>query len=202
MADEHLRDAHSAVETLARRADGLTDFVSSYRQLLSLPEPALSRFRISDLLGDVERMATSDQAQTIASRIHVSAIHPPSLALNADRTLLEQVLLNLINNAVQAITGSDSQNSGRISLSTGMNNRGQIFIEVTDDGPGIPEEVAERMFVPFLHHAQRGNRRWPGAQPADHERPWRQHQLQPANLQAAPDLRWCSAPEQRPMPIS
>lgn len=137
---EHLRDAQSAVETLARRADGLTDFVSSYRQLLSLPEPVLGRFRVSDLLEDVERMTKPEQAD---QQIELTfSTDPEALELNADRTLLEQVLLNLINNSAQA-------GSGRISLRAGMNNRSQIFIEVTDDGPGIPEDVAERMFVPF-----------------------------------------------------
>jgi nitrogen fixation/metabolism regulation signal transduction histidine kinase len=140
---ETLSDAQSAVDTLARRADGLTGFVSSYRQLLGLPDPERSRFSVSALFEDVARM--SDAAWNDQNVQLTQSINPGSLELVADRNLLEQVLLNLLNNAAQAI----GEDSGTIELSARLNGRGQMCIEVKDDGPGIPDEVAARMFVPF-----------------------------------------------------
>ncbi len=140
---ETLEDAQSAVDTLARRAEGLTGFISSYRQLLGLPEPEKSRFAVSELVADVIRM-TSAEYEVQGIRIS-KQIQPVSLELHADRALIEQVLLNLIRNAAQAL----SPQGGEIVLAARLNVRGQTCLEVSDNGPGIPEEVAARMFVPF-----------------------------------------------------
>jgi len=140
---ETLEDAQNAVDTLARRAEGLTGFVSSYRQLLGLPEPEKSRFAVGELIADVLRM-TSPQCEAQDIRIS-EQVQPASLELHADRALIEQVLLNLIRNASQAL---DTQ-GGEIGLTARLNPRGQTCLEVTDNGPGISEEVAARMFVPF-----------------------------------------------------
>ncbi len=140
---ETLADVQDAVDTLARRADGLTSFVSSYRQLLGLPEPERSRFAIRELFSDVLRMTSADglsQGVRIAEQVE-----PPSLELHADRALIEQVLLNLVRNACQAL----QPDGGEIHLNGRLNARGQICLEVVDDGPGVSAEVAARMFVPF-----------------------------------------------------
>jgi signal transduction histidine kinase len=60
--------------------------------------------------------------------------------------MLEQVLINLLKNAEQALA---NQAGGRVILSAALNPRGQVTIEVADNGPGIPDEIAARMFVPF-----------------------------------------------------
>lgn len=147
---EALEDAQNAVDTLARRADGLTSFVSSYRQLLGLPEPARSRFPVRDLITDVLRLTSPDCA---ARGIQVvERIQPAALELYADRSLIEQVLLNLITNATQALPAA----GGRIELCARMNIRGQSCLEVIDNGPGISEEVAARMFVPFYTTRREG----------------------------------------------
>ena len=145
---EVLTDAQDAVDTLARRADGLTAFVSSYRQLLGLPEPDRSRFPIRAMFSDVMRMSAPECAAQGVQIIE--QIQPASLELDADRGLIEQVLINLIRNATQALANSEPEETGgEIRLSARLNSRGQTCLEVTDNGPGIAEEVAVRMFVPF-----------------------------------------------------
>ena len=146
---EALQDAVDAVETLARRADGLTGFVTSYRELLGLPEPERTRFGVAGLFEDVIRMIEPELAQA-DERIRLShSVVPASLELNADRGLVEQVLINLLHNAVQSLK-AQKQYAGLVTLNARLNVRGQVCIEVTDDGPGIPDEVASRMFVPFF----------------------------------------------------
>lgn len=147
---EALQDAVDAVETLARRADGLTGFVTSYRALLGLPEPRRSRFAIAGLFEDVARMI-APELDPADDRIRLSHnVVPASLELNADRSLVEQVLINLLHNAAQSMRTQKPPRPGFIRLNARLNSRGQVCIEVTDDGPGIPDEVASRMFVPFF----------------------------------------------------
>lgn len=141
---DELGDVRDAVATVARRSDGLMGFVQNYRRLLGLPQPERSRFRIRELLDDVARIAAVGWAEAGIS-LHCAA-EPESLTLNADRRLLEQVLINLLQNAGQALA---SPRGGNVWLSARLNPQGRVLIEVADDGPGIPEEVAARMFVPF-----------------------------------------------------
>lgn len=148
---ETLDDAQSAVDTLARRADGLTSFVGSYRQLLGLPEPERTRFAISELFSDVLLMVTPDCS---ARGIRISEqVEPATLALHADRAQIEQVLINLIRNAMQAV----ANDGGEIRLSGRLNLRGHTCLEVSDNGPGIPDEVAGKMFVPFFTTRSEGS---------------------------------------------
>ncbi len=145
-----LSDVRDAVSTVARRSEGLTSFVTSYRQLTRLPEPDRHRFGLADLFAEVTSMATP----SVDSGIRVSAaVEPGSLELDADRQMVLQVLVNLVQNAVQALEGGD----GEIGLNAGLNARGCVTIEVTDNGPGIEEAVAERIFVPFYTTRKEGS---------------------------------------------
>lgn len=138
-----LDDVQDAVETLARRADGLTTFVGGYRQLLGVPQPERSRFRVAELFEDVVRIAGSDWDNVALE----TTVTPAGLELLADRRMLEQVLINLLQNARQAM----AQNGGRnLNLTAQLNARGRVAMEVSDDGPGISEAVAARIFVPFF----------------------------------------------------
>jgi nitrogen fixation/metabolism regulation signal transduction histidine kinase len=141
---DELNDIKDAVDTVARRSDGLMGFVESYQRLMRLPEPDRSRFRIAELFADVARIATVDWLSLdIALEQHTD---PAQLDVHADRQMLEQVLINLLKNAEQALA---NQAGGRVILSAALNPRGQVTIEVADNGPGIPDEIAARMFVPF-----------------------------------------------------
>jgi signal transduction histidine kinase len=68
--------------------------------------------------------------------------------------LLEHVLINLIKNSIQALGDSDN---GIIKLSAEINERGKAVIKVTDNGPGISEEIIDRVFVPFYSTKKEGS---------------------------------------------
>lgn len=149
---EMLADVRNAVDTLARRSDGLTEFVSSYQRLMRLPEPKRSRFHVADLIDDVARIATVGWAErnlTLSQQTD-----PATLEVNADRHLLEQVLINLLKNSEQAL---DTEPGGSVSLRARLNPHGQVSMEVTDSGPGIAADVAARMFVPFYTTRKEGS---------------------------------------------
>ena len=147
-----LADARDAVETVARRSDGLMSFVSTYRQLTRPPSPEKSRFSVADLFEEVRRIATQDWGAdnlTLAT-----SVDPEGLDLEADRRLVEQILINLLQNAAQAIDGADA---GRVELTSRLNQRGRVIIEVSDNGPGVPDEIGDRIFVPFFTTRREGS---------------------------------------------
>ena len=76
-----------------------------------------------------------------------TAIDPRTLELTADPDLIEQVLINLMRNAVEALAG---RSNARMDLSAQLDGRGRVVIRVQDNGPGILEDVQERIFIPFF----------------------------------------------------
>ena len=138
-AKEELRDA---IETIARRSRGLTHFVERYRELLQLPQPQPAMLSINEMLNGVVRLM-SDELRNVAVKVHVE---PVSLEVRADPALIDQVLVNLVRNAVQAMAETESPKlllSGRLEY-------GRTVVQVADNGPGIPDAIADQIFVPFF----------------------------------------------------
>ena len=147
-----LEDVKDAVNTVARRSDGLMNFVSSYRQLTRLPTPEKTRFKLGDLFADVTRMTTSDWlGKGLALTTNVD---PSELDVFADRQMVEQVLINLLQNCEHAIIDTKH---GQVALSARLNQRGHVTLEVSDNGPGIPDDIASRIFVPFYTTRREGS---------------------------------------------
>lgn len=149
---EELRDIKDAVNTVARRSDGLMNFVSSYRQLTRLPAPEKKRFQLSDLFADVTRIATLDWLEKDLALI--TNIEPGELDVHADRQMIEQVLINMLQNCEYALQETEH---GQVVLSARLNKRGHVTVEVSDNGPGIPQEIATRIFVPFYTTRREGS---------------------------------------------
>ncbi len=135
-------DIRDAVTTIARRSEGLMNFVSRYRELLQVPQPDPDTVMIADALQGVT-VLLAIELKGIALKIDVV---PESLTVHADRQLLDQVLVNLVKNATEAIREDDSPElrlSGKLDF-------GRVLIRVEDNGPGIPEEAMDQVFIPFF----------------------------------------------------
>jgi nitrogen fixation/metabolism regulation signal transduction histidine kinase len=144
VADD-LRDLHDAVTTVARRSDSLMQFVESYRQITRLAPPEKKRVRLWDLFDSAGRLAAAEwPADDGRLEWHVD---PHGLDVYADRDLLEPVLLNLLRNAWQATA---EHSSPEIRMQGRLNRRGHVVIEVSDNGPGVPDDIARKVFVPFF----------------------------------------------------
>jgi nitrogen fixation/metabolism regulation signal transduction histidine kinase len=149
---EDLQDISAAVETVARRSDGLIQFVSSYRQLTRLPTPNKSKMNIAILFQRSCSLATQQwDKKGITLQIN---IQPSELEVTVDKDMLEQVLLNLLQNAEHAVERSTSP---EVSLNAFLNKRGHVIIEVIDNGKGIPDEIGNKIFVPFYTTKQQGS---------------------------------------------
>jgi signal transduction histidine kinase len=127
-------------------------FIDSYRQISRLAPPEKKRVSLQDLFDTVTNLARAewDNAHvTLTTRVE-----PPGLYVYADRDLLEPVLLNLLRNAWQSTSNLAQP---RIELRGRLNQRGNTVIEVEDNGPGVPDEIATRIFVPFFTTREGGS---------------------------------------------
>lgn len=149
---ESIPDVRDAVQTIHRRSEGLLHFVDAYRDLTRLPEPSFQIIRASELLSRVEQLMAK-QIGEAGAELHTS-IDPGSLELTADPELVEQVLINLVRNATEAVAGRDG---ARIELRAHTDGRGSALVEVVDNGSGIVEEALEKVFIPFFTTKQDGS---------------------------------------------
>ncbi len=141
----HASDVREAVQTIERRSQSLLGFVQAYRSLTRIPRPDLSIFSVRRLLEDVELLFRNELAQHgIAFE---TSIDPSELDLTADKSLIEQILINLVRNAIQALHGTER---GAIRVRAFLGDRGRPVLQVTDNGPGIEPEALEKVFIPFF----------------------------------------------------
>jgi two-component system nitrogen regulation sensor histidine kinase NtrY len=139
-----LGEARIATETVARRAEGISRFVESYREFAQAPEVSRQSFPAKPWGEEILRLASASAGdRRVDMRLEVN---PPTLKLNADPELLAQALLNLLRNAIRATADSDQP---MIRFIIGRQARGQSRIEIRDNGPGIPEERRDDIFLPF-----------------------------------------------------
>jgi len=151
LSSEELSDFRSGIQTIQQRSQGLLHFVDSYRNLTRIPKPDFQIFPIADLFARVDRLMSEQLAK---NSIELStSIDPASLELTADMGLIEQVIINLILNAIQAL---DSRPSPRIDLAASLNKSGRIIVDVVDNGQGILEDVQEKVFIPFFSTRKQG----------------------------------------------
>jgi two-component system, NtrC family, nitrogen regulation sensor histidine kinase NtrY len=134
-----------ALTTIEHRSRGLIRFVESYRSLTHVPTPNFELVSAAELFQNVRiLLGTALRKNDIALDI---AIEPDTLEVAADPELIEQVLINLMLNAIEALAGRED---GWIRLRARIAETGRPLIEVADNGPGIEPEVRDRIFVPFF----------------------------------------------------
>ncbi len=142
-------DVREAIETIARRSDGLMRFVSRYRELLKLPQPSPADVLVGKAVHDVLALL----AESLAGIAVSVDVRPATLALRADPGLLDQLLVNVVKNAIEALEATDAP-AIRISARLEF---GRTILRIADNGPGIPEDVADQLFVPFFTTKREGS---------------------------------------------
>jgi two-component system, NtrC family, nitrogen regulation sensor histidine kinase NtrY len=140
----------SGLNTIEETGKGLLDFVDKYRSLTSLPKPNLCRFMVDSLFRRCKLLMESGISKTI--KIH-SSVYPEDLSIEADFAQIEQILINLIKNGVEALSG---KKNGTILLKA-FSADGSAIIQVEDDGYGIPGEIIEDIFMPFYTTKKSGS---------------------------------------------
>ncbi|GAB5519354.1 MAG: sensor histidine kinase [Rhodothermales bacterium] len=142
---ETLTDARDALAAIERRSQALMHFSDSYRSFTTIEKPMFQVVQVVEL---IEPLATLLRRQMADEGVQFTLdITPPTLDLTADAELIEQVLLNLLLNALDAVRG---QPEPRITVRASIDPRGRPLVQVSDNGSGIPDDLRERIFVPFF----------------------------------------------------
>jgi two-component system, NtrC family, nitrogen regulation sensor histidine kinase NtrY len=140
----------SGLNTIEETGKGLLDFVDKYRSLTSLPKPKVCRFTVDSLFRRSKLLMELDISDNIKI---ITSVYPEDLEIEADFAQIEQILINLIKNAFEAL--SDNEN-GTIQLKAFYTDEDAI-IQVEDDGPGISGDIIDDIFVPFYTTKKSGS---------------------------------------------
>ena len=143
-AGADVAEARQAADTVARRAEGILRFVESYREFAQTPEVHRRSFKAGPWAEEILRLALASAGERqVEGRVEVK---PKSLSLTADPELLAHAVLNLLRNGIRA-TGDSA--APAVSLTVQREPSGRFRIDVEDNGPGIPKDRREDIFLPF-----------------------------------------------------
>jgi len=150
--EETIEDLSSAVNTIKKRSEGLMSFVDKYRSITKIPKPNRQNFSVAALFKRIKILM--DSALVGKNIQFQNEVNPINLEINADSDLIEQVLINMLNNAIQSLSET---NNGSITLSSYIDNNSHAVLKISDNGAGISEENMERIFVPFYTTKKEGS---------------------------------------------
>ena len=148
---ESAEDLKEGLGTIEGRSKGLIKFIDAYREYTSLPQPNFKPVHLGELAAKVENLMRNDiKKANIDFATHVDIDHP---MVEADAEMIEQVLINLVKNAIEAC---GETRPARIGLTIRQAEE-HVLIEVTDNGPGIIGEALDKVFVPFFSTKKTGS---------------------------------------------
>jgi len=134
---------------MGRRSQGLLHFVQNHRRITRRMVAKIEIVALQRLFIRLQRLLAGELAtRNITLAL---AVVPDTLEVAADTELLDQALINLLRNAMEAL-----RDGGRITLSAFQEN-GRVVIAVADNGPGIAAESREKVFVPFFTTKRQGS---------------------------------------------
>lgn len=148
---EQYRDIVQGIGTIASRSQGLLRFVQAYRSLSNLPRPVLTQIPISSLFKHMSTLLEEQMSET--GIVLECEVVPESLSVMADKSLMEQILLNLLNNASDAVSGVEG---AKIELRASLLGQGKVIIQVKDNGCGISKSFLDDIFTPFFTTKETG----------------------------------------------
>jgi two-component system, NtrC family, nitrogen regulation sensor histidine kinase NtrY len=147
-----MEDISLAVSTIEKRSGGLINFVSDFRSLAQIPSPKFQAISITQLFDQMELLMKSQlERHEISMQKNIT---PEDLILFGDPDLIEQVFINLIQNAIHAL---ENINDRKIILKGFIDDAGKIVLEVLDNGRGISEDALAKIFIPFFSTKKTGS---------------------------------------------
>ena len=148
---EGAEDLREGLTTIENRSKGLIKFIDAYREYTSLPQPKIKSILVESLLEKVAQFMKPElKKTTIQFGFNCES---EFIAIQGDEEMIEQVLINLIKNSIEAL---ESIPNASIKL-IGRIQDNSVIIEVSDNGPGIIPEAIERIFIPFFTTKKTGS---------------------------------------------
>ncbi|MFV0417482.1 MAG: sensor histidine kinase [Dysgonomonas sp.] len=132
---------YAAMQTIHRRSKGLVEFVNNYKKVTHIPSPNYTTFKAKEVMNDITNLLTANGIKFSLNII------PANIAINADRNQIEQVMINLIKNAWEA---SLVREEPKVDVGITVNEYQKPVITISDNGYGIPDELLDKIFIPFF----------------------------------------------------
>ena len=139
-----INDTVKGIKIIEGRSKGMLDFVKRFRSLTLIPNPVFNDFNMNSLINNI-LILLQDEADKKGILLKNETLYQ-NAKVRADKGMIEQILINLIKNSFEAV--KDSSNP-EISISSWSDNSSAVYINVVDNGKGIPQNIQDKIFVPF-----------------------------------------------------
>jgi two-component system, NtrC family, nitrogen regulation sensor histidine kinase NtrY len=151
--EDILKTTLNSIDVINEQSKGLMNFLNNYRKLSRIPRPEIKPFEADDWI-DQLRIVYSGKMQDNKIDFQIS-IEPGIKQIMADKKLINQVLVNLMNNAMDAVL---ERGEGRVIKLNIENTRlNRVWISIANNGPFIPADVLDKIFVPFFTTKKEGS---------------------------------------------
>ena len=148
---QNLSDIHVSIEALRQRSDNLHQFIDDYQKLTKIPAPVPVKIELQSFIEEIHSLFRIDFDKRKIK--FLSEIEPENQTLRADRNLLQQVIINLVRNGMDAL---DNMNNPQLVIRSQI-EKGSIQICVADNGAGIEPDILNEIFVPFYTTKPQGS---------------------------------------------
>ncbi|MDQ4139340.1 MAG: ATP-binding protein [Bacteroidota bacterium] len=152
--EDVMTDVQTGLLTIEKRSEGLLHFVHDYRKLARVPKPVLKQVKLKTLFEQLDALMRTEMGY---HKVKFALYVPKEdMEISADAELISQVLINLIKNAMEACVGCENPKVEVYAYYDPMENN-RVRIDVKDNGPGIPEEIIDKIFIPFYTTKKEGS---------------------------------------------
>ena len=149
---EDVEQLNEVFRIIKKRSESLMSFTETYRKLTRIPPPKLSSINVRDFFESIQKLFEQDLLQK-GVKLEMKYLFN-EIKLMADPILLEQVFINILKNAIEALEGVAQP---EINILVDKTPQGKVTIQVMDNGQGIPQDAVDQIFVPFFTTKQNGS---------------------------------------------
>jgi nitrogen fixation/metabolism regulation signal transduction histidine kinase len=150
--ENHINDTIEGIQIINRRGEGLLSFVKNIRKIHLLPKPTIEQIKVKEFF---EYVLGLMREELVKSNIEFTYnLFPENIMLEADRNMLEQMIINLINNSIDAM---GKTKKGRIELKAFQDEGNRKYLQVIDNGEGIAPERIKDIFIPYFSTKENGS---------------------------------------------
>jgi nitrogen fixation/metabolism regulation signal transduction histidine kinase len=155
ISDNTIQQTVTGLELIEERGKALLDFVNKFRSLTKLPTPKFEEISIDDLITGIEILKKDELTKKgISLKL---TFDQKNMSILCDKSLIEHVLINLINNAADTVSNNVQPKSKTIEITSKINDNKHQEISIKDNGNGIPEDLIEEIFIPFFTTKENGS---------------------------------------------
>jgi two-component system, NtrC family, nitrogen regulation sensor histidine kinase NtrY len=152
LTEEQLQDIHLSLQTISKRSEGLIHFVKEFRSLTNIPKPRQVVIPVKSCL---EELCMLHRKELMEKNIHLDiSVYPEDLTISADKNMVEQVIINLLKNAIQSF---EDQENKQITLKAFLTEKSRPVISIRDNGTGIDPDALDKIFIPFFTTKKSGS---------------------------------------------